>query len=119
VLQLCVYYFSWRNLALGAFVWWTVSVAGICFCYHRQLTHRSFKTHKWLVSAGLQAEGPGKEALRPCRLGRQRSLSLYQCPLVPTFYAAPSLCCAINDALQEYCAAFVGVHAAQGGPIEW
>eukprot|EP00879_Flechtneria_rotunda_P014913 GHRR01015583.1.p1 GENE.GHRR01015583.1~~GHRR01015583.1.p1 ORF type:complete len:384 (+),score=68.88 GHRR01015583.1:424-1575(+) len=42
------FYFSWRNVAIGMFTWSLMHAIGICFSYHRQLTHRSFKTPKWL-----------------------------------------------------------------------
>lgn len=44
----CPLYFSWRNLGLGMLVW-HINVIGINMSYHRQLTHRSFKSSKWLV----------------------------------------------------------------------
>lgn len=40
--------FSWRNLAAFTIVWWISSSLGIGLGYHRLLTHRGFKTPKWL-----------------------------------------------------------------------
>ena len=40
--------FSWTNLAVGLVVWWLAGSLGIGIGYHRQLTHRGFKTPKWL-----------------------------------------------------------------------
>lgn len=38
--------FTWRN-ALIAYVIYTIpGIFGITLCYHRLLTHRSFKTYK-------------------------------------------------------------------------
>lgn len=39
--------FSWRNLMIGYATWCITHLFGITFSYHRQLTHRSFKTPKW------------------------------------------------------------------------
>jgi stearoyl-CoA desaturase (delta-9 desaturase) len=40
-------FFSWRNLAWH-FLFYTISALGITFSFHRQLTHKSFTTPKWL-----------------------------------------------------------------------
>ncbi len=39
--------FSWSGLILAAFLSWVTAGVGITLCYHRLLTHRSFKTPKW------------------------------------------------------------------------
>jgi len=39
--------FSWSALIVFCVTWWFSLVMGICLCYHRLLTHRSFKTPKW------------------------------------------------------------------------
>jgi len=39
--------FSWSGLALAVFFAWLTGGIGITLCYHRLLTHRSFKTPKW------------------------------------------------------------------------
>lgn len=39
--------FSWSALGVFCITWWCSLVMGICLCYHRLLTHRSFKTPKW------------------------------------------------------------------------
>ncbi len=39
--------FSWSTLALTVVLWWLAGGMGVCLCYHRLLTHRSFKTPKW------------------------------------------------------------------------
>jgi fatty-acid desaturase len=49
----CPFYFSWSNLALGMLMWFFTGCLGICMCFHRQLTHKSYKTHKWLGKARL------------------------------------------------------------------
>jgi len=41
------FYFSWSGLAAGVFLYWLTGAIGITLCYHRLLTHRSFKTPKW------------------------------------------------------------------------
>jgi len=38
--------FSWWSVGLAAFLWWACGGLGVCLCYHRLLTHRSFKTPK-------------------------------------------------------------------------
>ena len=40
--------FSWQNLAAGLFFWWLAGSLGIGIGYHRLLTHRGFKTPRWL-----------------------------------------------------------------------
>ena len=41
------FYFSWSSLAVAVFLYWLTGGMGITLCYHRLLTHRSFKTPKW------------------------------------------------------------------------
>jgi stearoyl-CoA desaturase (delta-9 desaturase) len=38
--------FTWRNAAIGYLVYAIPGIFGITLCYHRMLTHRSFKTYK-------------------------------------------------------------------------
>lgn len=40
------FYFSWSALGVAVLLWWLTGGVGICLCYHRLLTHRSFKTPK-------------------------------------------------------------------------
>lgn len=40
--------FSWTNLAAFLVMWWLTGSVGIGLGFHRQLTHRSFQTPKWL-----------------------------------------------------------------------
>lgn len=40
--------FSWANLAAAGITWWIAGSWGIGLGYHRLLTHRGFKTPKWL-----------------------------------------------------------------------
>ena len=40
--------FSWRNLAAFLILWWISGSLGIGLGYHRLLTHRGFKTPRWL-----------------------------------------------------------------------
>ena len=40
--------FSWSNLAAFLVIWWLTGSVGIGLGFHRQLTHRSFYTPKWL-----------------------------------------------------------------------
>jgi fatty-acid desaturase len=39
--------FSWSGLIMAAILSWLTAGIGITLCYHRLLTHRSFKTPKW------------------------------------------------------------------------
>lgn len=43
-----VFTFSWSNLAAFLVIWWLTGSVGIGLGFHRQLTHRSFQTPKWL-----------------------------------------------------------------------
>lgn len=43
-----LFYFSWRNLAVMLVLNWMVASLGVGIGYHRLLTHRGFKTPKWL-----------------------------------------------------------------------
>jgi sn-1 stearoyl-lipid 9-desaturase len=40
--------FSWTNLIVATVLWWMAGSLGIGLAYHRLLTHRGFKTPKWL-----------------------------------------------------------------------
>ena len=40
--------FSWANLAAVAILWWISGSLGIGLGYHRLLTHRGYKTPKWM-----------------------------------------------------------------------
>jgi stearoyl-CoA desaturase (delta-9 desaturase) len=41
------FFFTWSALGVAILLWWIAGGIGICLCYHRLLTHRSFKTPKW------------------------------------------------------------------------
>src|SRR5258706_15551440 len=43
-----LFMFSWKNLAIAVFLWWLTGSMGIGMCYHRLLTHRGYKTPRWL-----------------------------------------------------------------------
>lgn len=40
------FFFTWSGLVVAVIAWWICGGLGICLCYHRLLTHRSFKTPK-------------------------------------------------------------------------
>lgn len=40
--------FSWQNLTAGLILWWLTGSLGIGVGYHRLMTHRGFKTPRWL-----------------------------------------------------------------------
>lgn len=41
-------FFSWTAVGVFFFLWWVIGSLGICMGYHRLLTHRSFKTPKFV-----------------------------------------------------------------------
>ena len=54
--------FSWKAFALAVVLWWVAGSLGIGIGYHRLLTHRGYKTPKWLeyfltLCATLSLEG--------------------------------------------------------------
>src|SRR5437879_5258499 len=57
-----LFFFTWKALAVAAFLWWVSGSLGIGMGYHRLLTHRGYKTPKWVeyfltVCATLALEG--------------------------------------------------------------
>ena len=40
--------FSYSGLAVGIFMYFIAGMFGVTICYHRLLTHRSFRTYKWM-----------------------------------------------------------------------
>jgi len=43
-----LFFFTWKALALAVVLWWISGSLGIGMGYHRLLTHRGYKTTKWL-----------------------------------------------------------------------
>ena len=43
-----LFFFTWKALAVSLFLWWVSGSVGIGMCYHRLLTHRGYKTPKWV-----------------------------------------------------------------------
>ncbi len=43
-----VFFFSWKALLLTLLLWWVAGSLGIGMGYHRLLTHRGYKTPKWV-----------------------------------------------------------------------
>jgi len=43
-----LFVFSWKGLFISMFLWWISGSLGIGMGYHRLLTHRGYKTHKWV-----------------------------------------------------------------------
>src|SRR3984885_2416732 len=57
-----LFFFSWQALLGSMFLWWVSGSLGIGMGYHRLLTHRGYKTPKWVeyvltVCATLALEG--------------------------------------------------------------
>jgi fatty-acid desaturase len=46
-----LFFFTWKALLVAIFLWWVAGSLGIGVAYHRLLTHRGFKTPKWLEYA--------------------------------------------------------------------
>jgi len=51
-LHLCalaaVFFFTWKAFILAIFMWWVAGSLGIGMGFHRLLTHRGYKTPKWI-----------------------------------------------------------------------
>jgi fatty-acid desaturase len=43
-----LFFFSWKALAVAVLLWWVAGSLGIGMSYHRLLTHRGYKTTKWM-----------------------------------------------------------------------
>src|SRR5689334_1345344 len=43
-----LFFFSWKALALAIMLWWISGSLGVGMGYHRLLTHRGYKTPKWV-----------------------------------------------------------------------
>lgn len=59
---LALFHLTWRGVLVGVILWWVSTSLGIGVGYHRLLTHRGFRTPKWLeyffaVCATLALEG--------------------------------------------------------------
>ena len=57
-----LFFFTWKALFVAIFLWWVAGSLGIGMAYHRLLTHRGFKTTKWVeyfltICATLALEG--------------------------------------------------------------
>jgi stearoyl-CoA desaturase (delta-9 desaturase) len=57
-----LFFFSWKAVLMAVFLWWVAGSLGIGMGYHRLLTHRGYKTPKWVeyfltVCATLALEG--------------------------------------------------------------
>ena len=57
-----LFFFTWKAFFVAVFLWWVSGSLGIGMSYHRLLTHRGYKTPKWVeylltVCATLALEG--------------------------------------------------------------
>src|SRR5580704_12830127 len=43
-----LFFFTWKGVALFILFWWVAGSLGIGMGYHRLLTHRGYKTPKWV-----------------------------------------------------------------------
>lgn len=46
-----LFFFTWKALFVAIFLWWVSTSLGIGMGYHRLLTHRGYKTPKWIEYA--------------------------------------------------------------------
>lgn len=72
------FYFTWQALGVAVVLHWLTSSIGICLCYHRYLSHRSFKLKSpaefFVVLCGvLSGEGSPLTWTATHRLHHQRS----------------------------------------------
>lgn len=63
-----LFMFSWSALAVAILLWWIACSLGIGMGYHRLLTHRGYRTHKW-IEYGLTLCGTLGAGRRPHLLG--------------------------------------------------
>ena len=69
------FFFTWKALAVSAFLAWLTGSIGVCMGYHRQLTHGSFSTYRpirllfafigGLVGRGLGPDVGGQSSQAP------------------------------------------------------
>jgi stearoyl-CoA desaturase (delta-9 desaturase) len=57
-----LFFFTWKATLVAIFLWWISGSLGIGMGYHRLLTHRGYKTPKWVeyfltICATLTLEG--------------------------------------------------------------
>jgi fatty-acid desaturase len=57
-----LFYFAWKPFLVSLVLWWVATSLGVGMCYHRLLTHRGYKTHRWVeyfltICATLSLEG--------------------------------------------------------------
>src|SRR3979411_3517562 len=43
-----LFFFTWKALLVSMFLWWVSGSLGIGMGYHRLLTHRGYRTPKWV-----------------------------------------------------------------------
>ncbi len=43
-----LFFFTWKAFAVAVALWWVAGSWGIGLAYHRLLTHRGYKTYKWM-----------------------------------------------------------------------
>ena len=43
-----LFFFTWKAFFVAILLWWIAGSLGIGMCYHRLLTHRGYKTPKWV-----------------------------------------------------------------------
>ena len=67
-----LFFFTWKAFLVSMFLWWVSGSLGIGMGYHRLLTHRGYKTPKWIeyvltTCAALALEGGVQPAQHPVK----------------------------------------------------
>src|SRR6201993_2230258 len=73
-----LFFFTWKALFVAILLWWVGGSLGIGMGYHRLLTHRGYKTPKWIeyfltICASLALQGGPIGWVATHRMHHQRS----------------------------------------------
>ena len=88
-----LFFFGWKPLMLAIFLWWVSGSLGIGMCYHRLLTHRGYKTPKWVeyimtvcATMALETESVSVSARtrHAIEWPTSESLTVYSSPVAPS-----------------------------------
>ena len=87
-----LFFFTWKALFVAIALWWVAGSLGIGMAYHRLLTHRGYKTYKWVeyfltFCATLALEGGpifwvalcSRSEASPCSCGERSSAQYFFC----------------------------------------
>jgi len=62
-----LFFFTWKAFAVAVVLWWVAGGLGIGMGYHRLLTHRGYKTPKWVEYFLFTIRTPTRKAIRTLR----------------------------------------------------